>query len=85
MKISEVVEIVSPKYKYFKLTPNYSIRNNNTHKLARTIASLYKNIFQRIEMDNLKVKNLFGKDFLIGTKYNFNKFEKVGYYIFIEK
>lgn len=85
MKISEVLKITKPTYKYYKLVPNNSIRNNSTNKMARTIASIYRNIFHRIRQDEQKLVNIFGREFLIGTKYRMEMFEKVSYYIYIEK
>lgn len=85
MKFSEVVKIEKPKYKYLKLIPNNSVRNQSTYKISRTIASLYKNLFQRVKADEKKLITLFGKDYLIGSKYTIQLFEKVGYFIYIEK
>lgn len=85
MKLSEVVKLEKPTYKYYKLTPNNSVRNQSTYKIARTIASLYKNLFQRLKVDEKRLVNLFGKNYLIGTKYKYQLYEKVGYFIYIEK
>lgn len=85
MKISDVMKITKPTYKYIKIVPNNSVRNNSTYKVARAISSLYKNIFQRIETEEKKLIKLLGKEYLIGTKFNFNTFEKVSYFIYMEK
>lgn len=85
MKLREFVQVMKPEYLYIQLVPNYSIRNNSTYKLARTINSFYKNIFQSIQKDQEKAINFLGREFLIGTKYNINPNPKVSYYIYIEK
>ena len=85
IKLNEFIRIVKPKYKYLKLTPNNSIRNQSTYKIARTIASLYKNVFQRIRKEECKVVKILGKEFLMGTKYEFDTFDKFGYFVYIEK
>jgi len=85
MKLSEIIRIQKPSYTYYKLTPNYSIRNQSTYKIARAISSLYRNVFQRIQAEERRVIKLLGKDFLINTKYKLNTFEKIGYFIYMEK
>lgn len=85
MKFSEFIKIAKPKYKYYKLTPNNSIRNQSTYKIVRAINSLYRNAFQRIKKEEEKVVKAFGKEFLMGTKYRVDAGEKVGYFIYIEK
>lgn len=85
MKISEYIQIVKPEYEYYKLTPNYSIRNNSSHKIAKSIISLYKNVFQSIRIEEKKVVKMFGKEFLMGTKFKIDAKSKVSYFIYIEK
>lgn len=68
-----------------RLTPNNSIRNNNTHKLARTIASLYRNLLQNIKREEAKLLKVLGREFLLGTKYSVAMPSKVSYYIYVEK
>jgi hypothetical protein len=85
MKISDVIQIVKPQYVFLKLIPNNSIRNNSTHLVARTISSMYKNIFQSIKADQKKAIKLLGKEFFIGTKYSYKVPEKTSYFIYIEK
>lgn len=85
MKLSEVFKIVKPSYKYYKVIPNNSIRNNNTYKIARAIGSIYKTALQRVNVADKKLIKLLGKEYLIATKYNFKTFEKVAYFIYIEK
>jgi hypothetical protein len=85
IKLNELIRVVKPEYVYLKLTPNNSIRNNSTHKIAKSISSLYRNISQNIKADEVKVLNFMKKDFFIGTKYRFEINSKVAYYIYMEK
>jgi hypothetical protein len=77
--------IIKPSYKFYKIIPNNSVRNNNTHKVARAITSIYKTALQRVSADNKKAVKLLGKEFLMATNYNFKTFEKVSYFVYIEK
>lgn len=85
VKIKDLIKITKPKYVYLKLTPNNSVRNQSTHKIAKTISSIYKSIFQKIKKEETKLIKKFGKEFLIGTKYSFSRAEKLSYLIYIEK
>lgn len=85
MKISDTIKIIKPEYVYLKLTPNNSIRNQSSYKIAKTISSLYKNVFQSIKKEEVRLIKLFGKSFLVGIRYSLKASEKIGYYIYIEK
>jgi hypothetical protein len=85
IKISDYFNVIRPSYVYLKLTPNNSIRNNNTHKLAKTIASLYRNIVQTVKREDAKLVKVLGREFLVGTKYSVAMPVKVAYYVYIEK
>jgi hypothetical protein len=85
IKLSELIHVVKPEYVFLKLTPNNSIRNNSTHKIAKSISSLYRNISQNIKAEEVKIFKFMKKDFLIGTKYRFEMNSKVSYYIYMEK
>jgi hypothetical protein len=85
IKLSEYINVIKPEYVYLQLTPNNSIRNKDTHKLARTIASLYRNLLQNIKREEAKVIKALGREFLFGTKYSFSLPSKVAYYVYIEK
>jgi hypothetical protein len=85
MKLSEIINVVKPQYSFIKLTPNNSLRNNNTHKIARAIASLYRNLLQNVRTDEAKVVKALGREFLLGTKYSLELSAKVGYYVYIER
>ncbi|WP_457543323.1 hypothetical protein [Virgibacillus sp. FSP13] len=83
--MSNILKVVSPKYVYIKLKPNNSIRNNNTHLIARTIASLYKSLWHSVRKEDEKTYKLLGKELFIGTKWSFERQGKIAYYIYIEK
>ena len=85
IKISDYINVVKPEYIYLKLTPNNSIRNNNTDSIAKAIASLYQTVWEQITIEEHKLINFFGKEWIIGTKYQVNQPSKVTYYIYIEK
>jgi hypothetical protein len=85
IKLSEYVKLIRPEYVYLKLTPNNSIRNNSTHKLAKAIASIYRNAFRTIKKEEAKAVKVLGKEFLLGTKYSFEANSKVSFFVYIEK
>jgi hypothetical protein len=85
LKLSDYFAVTKPDYVYLRLIPNNSIRNNSTHKLAKTIASLYKNIFENVRKEDAKAVRVLGRDFLLGTRYSFDVPGKVAYYVVIEK
>lgn len=71
LALSEYIKIVRPDYIYLRLTPTNSIRNHDSDKIAKAVASLYKNLTQRIKKHN--------------RRYFFEAPSKVAYYIYIEK
>lgn len=83
-KLSEVFAVVKPEYIYLKLKPNNSIRNNSTHKLARSMANLYKNILENIEKKEEKIVKLLGKEYFVPTRIEFHPNAKISYYIYME-
>jgi hypothetical protein len=85
IKLSDYFRIVKPQYVYLRLKPNNSIRNNTTHKIAKSISSLYRNIIDNIRIEEQKLIKVFGKEFMFGTKYRFEVNSKVSYYVYIEK
>ncbi|MED1908600.1 hypothetical protein, partial [Cytobacillus firmus] len=85
IKLSKYVKIVRPEYLFIKLTPNNSIRNQSTHKLAIAIASIYRNVLQNIKKEEAKVIKVLGKEFLFGTKYTIEMNSKVSFLVYIEK
>jgi hypothetical protein len=85
IKMSDYINVVKPSYVYLRLTPNNSIRNQSTHKIAKSIASIYRNLTQNIRKENAKVIKVLGREFLFGTKYSVELASKVAYYVYIEK
>ncbi|MFS0820739.1 hypothetical protein [Bacillus sp. 1P02SD] len=85
IRLTHYVQIIKPEYVFLKLTPNNSIRNNSTHKLAKAISSLYKNIIQNIKKEDAKIIKVLGREFLLGTKYSFELNSKVAFLVYIEK
>jgi hypothetical protein len=85
LKLSDYINVVKPSYVFLRLTPNNSIRNQSTHKIAKSIASLYRNVTQNIRKDNAKVIKALGREFLFGTKFTVETSAKVSYYVYIEK
>lgn len=85
LKLSEYVRIVNPEYVYLKLKPNNSIRNQNTHLLARTISGMYKRLWEGLKKEEAKLINFMGKEYAAGTKWRFERQGKVSYYIYMEK
>lgn len=85
MKLSSIINVIQPNYVYIKLKPNNSIRNNNSHLIAKSISSLYKSIWTCFQKEQEKVLRLLGKEFFFGTKWSFERQGKIAYYIYIEK
>lgn len=84
IKFSDLIKVIKPEYLYIKLTPTYSVRNNSTYKLARTINSLYKDIFHSIKQEQSRVMRILGREFVIGIQYSITSPSKVAYFIYIE-
>ncbi|TYS64483.1 hypothetical protein FZC76_18140 [Sutcliffiella horikoshii] len=85
IKLSNYLQMIKPEYMYLRLKPNNSIRNQSTHKLARTISSLYKNITHTIKKEDAKIIKFFRKEVVFGTKYTIETAAKVAYYVYMEK
>ncbi|CAH1230601.1 hypothetical protein PAECIP111891_06694 [Paenibacillus allorhizoplanae] len=85
ISLRDAIRIVRPEYVFLKLKPNNSIRNNNTHKIARAIASLYKNVLENIKKEEVMATRILGKQFFIPTKVSLETSAKVSYFIYIEK
>lgn len=85
VKLSELITVVKPEYVYLKLRPNNAIKNNATHKIAKAIASLHRNVLQNVRKEEAKAVSVLGKEFLVGTRYAYEVNAKVSYYIYVEK
>lgn len=83
--MKKFLRIVKSEYVYLKLTPNNSIRNNNTDKLAKSINSIYKNIAQNVKRTDEKFVNIMGREFMLNSNYSVVLNSKASYYIYIEK
>jgi hypothetical protein len=70
-KLSEYLEFMEPKYIYLKIVPSTSIRNYNSDNILKVIASLYRNLSQRVK--------------IINKKFIFESPAKVSFYIYMEK
>jgi hypothetical protein len=81
----QFLQIIKPEYTYVRLTPNFSIRNNTSHRLAKTINSLYRSLAHSLKQEQAKVVRVLGKDLFLGTKYSLTLNPKVSYYIYLEK
>ena len=85
IKVSECFRVLKPRYVYLKLTPNYSLRNNGTNKIAKSISLLYTGLLKSIQADQAKLINFFGRDTYFYTKYSVQLQAKAMYYVYIEK
>ena len=54
IKVKEYFSIIEPEYVYLKLTPTTSLRNYNSDKIVKAVASLYRTLLQRIQNHNKK-------------------------------
>lgn len=81
----DVIQVIRPEYVYVRLTPNFSIRNHSTYRLAKTINSLYRPILQTIKKERAKVLKILGRRLLIGTGFTISPPPKIAYYILIER
>lgn len=71
MKLSEYFRIIRPEYIYLKLTPVKSLRNYNSDKIIKAIASMYRSLAARVGKAN--------------KQYFFTVPCKVSYFIYIER
>ncbi|GGF88706.1 hypothetical protein [Paenibacillus abyssi] len=85
MKFGDFLSVVHPEYVYLRLKPNNSIRNQQTHKIARAIGALYKNVVENVKMEEHRLIRMFGRDFVLGTKYTYTLPAKTSYYIYMER
>ncbi|MHB1420761.1 MAG: type IV secretory system conjugative DNA transfer family protein [Bacillota bacterium] len=85
IKLSDYFKVIHSEYIYLKLISNFSIRNANTQKLAKAVASLYKGLPQSIKREDERIVKFLGRDFLIGTRYSMTMPGKIAYFIYIER
>ncbi|MGM0882574.1 MAG: hypothetical protein ACQEXQ_16225 [Bacillota bacterium] len=79
------LQVVHPEYVYLKLKPNNSIRNQGTYKIARAIAALYRDITENFKIEEHRLAKMFGREFVIGTKFRYTFPAKISYYIYMER
>ncbi|MFP7199663.1 hypothetical protein SFC08_01700 [Lysinibacillus halotolerans] len=80
-----MIQIVKPNYLFAKLKPNNSIRNTNTHLIAKTISNMHRSIFQNLKVVKHKQLNFFRKELLIPIKFQYSLVGKISYFIYMEK
>jgi hypothetical protein len=87
IKLSDYFKIIHPEYVYLKFTPNNSIENKNTDRIAKSISTIFKGVSRHLKVEEGKLIKLypFKRQFMVGTKYSYQTSEKVSYFIFIEK
>jgi len=87
IKLSNYFKIINPEYVYLKLTPNNSIENKSTDRIAKSISTIFQGVSRHIKVEEGKLIKLypFKRQFMVGTKYSYQLPEKVSYFIFIEK
>lgn len=68
--LADYFEIKHPTYVFYKIKPLKSLRNYNSDSVISTVASLYRDLFKRIEREN--------------KKYLFTVEVKLAYYIYLE-
>lgn len=74
-----------PNYCFVKLLPNNSIRNNNTHLIAKSIANMHSSLFKNLKITNRKTFSFFKKEFSIPTKFEYDLTGKISFFIYMEK
>lgn len=85
INISRALQIIRPEYIFLRVKPSNSIRNNNTFKLARVIASLYKSVAASILREEEIAVRIMGKDLLMPKSVSVSLPAKLAYFIYFEK
>lgn len=72
MFLKDYFQIIKPKYIILKLTPDFSVRNYSSAKIAKAIQYTYKSIVQRIHKEEKKffVETPLKSSFFIDIKAN---------------
>ena len=50
IKLSNYFQIIHPEYVYLKLTPNNSIENKSTDRIARSISTIFQGVSRHIKV-----------------------------------
>ncbi|MGE7667415.1 hypothetical protein ACQKMN_17075 [Ureibacillus composti] len=80
-----MLTINKPVYLFAKVKPNNSIRNQQTHLLAKTISNMHRSIIQNLKITQRKHLKLLKKDLFIPTKFEYNLVGKISFFIYMEK
>ncbi len=84
LKLSDYFSMINPEYSYLKMTPNNSLKNNQTDKIALSIASLAYSALIRTEKGFIWHLP-FGRNRLFPTQLSVINPAKVSYYIYLTK
>lgn len=86
MKISKYFQIIKPIYKFMKIIPDKSIKNNKTANIANAIVHMYKTINKRIYRENKKIffETNFKVSYLIDISKNNTSFYFIVPVIYID-
>lgn len=80
-----MLQVNKPKYCFVKLRPNNSIRNNNTHLIARSIANMHSSIFKNLKITRYKTFTFLKKEITIPTKFEYDLTGKISFFVYMEK
>lgn len=80
-----MLTINKPNYLFAKVKPNNSIRNQQTHLLAKTISNMHRSIIQNLKITQRKHLKFLKKDLFIPTKFEYNLVGKISFFIYMEK
>lgn len=85
IKFGSLLQIARPEYVYIKCKPNNSIRNNDTHKIARAIAGLHRYLWQMVKKEEEKLVRFWGRSLILPKKFTIHPAVKVSYFMYLEK
>ena len=74
-----------PEYCFVKLRPNNSIRNTDTHLIAKNIANMHSPVFQNLKITRHKTFSFFKKEITIPTKFEYDLTGKISFFVYMEK
>ncbi|MEG0259606.1 MAG: hypothetical protein RR595_12125 [Lysinibacillus sp.] len=80
-----MLQVIKPNYLFAKLKPNNSIRNQNTHLIAKTISNMHSSIFQSVKTTQHKHFKLFNKEFSIPFSFRYSPIGKISFFVYLEK
>lgn len=80
-----MISINKPQYCFVKLIPNNSIRNNNTHLIAKSISNMQSSLSKNLKITRRKSFKFFSKEISIPTKIEYDLTGKITFFIYMEK